>query len=147
MVFIIKKLQDACAKPDVAVPMSNTIKTMSNDSTVRFVESGGKWAWKRYDTQGSVIFRSELFDSERAAHEDYENNGGVSTPSASQEGEVKAPEQTEPVNTTAPVAPVEPAEQAPETQPETGTAEQTTAPAEGDISAENASPEGEAGLV
>jgi hypothetical protein len=74
---------------------------MSNDSsTVRFVEDKGKWMWKRYDANGSVIGRSELFDSESGAREDYQVKGGV------------LPEVSEPSNApvepeTAPVAPEE----------------------------------------
>lgn len=102
--FIIKKLQDACAKPEEVVRVSNTIKTMSNDSTVKFVENNGKWVWKKYDAQGSVISRSVLFDSERACKEDYELSTEQSAPSAPAE---TAPEN-KPEETSAPVAPVEP---------------------------------------
>lgn len=49
---------------------------MSQDnSTVRFVEDKGKWMWKRYDENGSVIYRSPLFNTEREAREDYDING------------------------------------------------------------------------
>lgn len=76
---------------------------MSESNNVKFVEANGKWLWKRYDEQGSVIFRSPEFDTERQAREDYDINGGeprVSAPDAgSQEA---APVGTE---TTAPVAP------------------------------------------
>lgn len=68
---------------------------MSQDnSTVRFVEDKGKWMWKRYDANGSVIGRSALFDTEREARDDYQ----------AKDGQLPA----EPVN-----APVEP-EKAPE---------------------------------
>lgn len=73
---------------------------MSNESTVKFIEDKGKWMWKRYDANGSVIGRSELFDSESDAREDYQVKGGV------------LPELSEPSNApvepeTAPVAPEE----------------------------------------
>lgn len=48
---------------------------MSESNNVKFVEAGGKWLWKRYDADGSVIFRSPLFNTEREAREDYEMNG------------------------------------------------------------------------
>jgi hypothetical protein len=48
---------------------------MSESNNVKFVEAGGKWLWKRYDVEGSVIFRSPLFNTEREAREDYEING------------------------------------------------------------------------
>ena len=48
---------------------------MSESNNVKFVEAEGKWLWKRYDVNGSVIFRSPLFETERAAREDYELNG------------------------------------------------------------------------
>jgi hypothetical protein len=49
---------------------------MSESNNVKFVEANGKWLWKRYDEQGSVIFKSPEFDTERQAREDYEVNGG-----------------------------------------------------------------------
>lgn len=49
---------------------------MSESNNVKFVEANGKWLWKRYDEQGSVIFKSPEFDTERQAREDYEINGG-----------------------------------------------------------------------
>lgn len=124
--FIIKPLRDNCAQPETGT-QNNQNKIMSETNNVKFFEAEkGKWMYKKYDENGSVVFRSDLFDSEVEARAHYENAEGIpSTPAQS----------------------TEPAEQAPETQPETGTAEQTTAPAEGDISAENTSPEGEAGLV
>lgn len=66
---------------------------MSESNNVKFVEADGKWLWKRYDADGSVIFRSPLFDTERQAREDYEINGGNS--------QASAPEQTAPANTEA----------------------------------------------
>ena len=51
---------------------------MSESNNVKFVENNSKWMWKRYDEQGSVIFRSPEFETERQAREDYEmNNSGV----------------------------------------------------------------------
>ena len=49
---------------------------MSESNNVKFAEDNGKWLWKRYDTTGSVIYRSPLFDTERESREDYEVNGG-----------------------------------------------------------------------
>ena len=49
---------------------------MSESNNIKFVEANGKWLWKRYDEQGSVIFKSPEFDTERQAREDYEVNGG-----------------------------------------------------------------------
>lgn len=48
---------------------------MSESNNVKFVEDNGQWLWKRYDAQGSVIFRSPFFSTEREAREDYEING------------------------------------------------------------------------
>lgn len=48
---------------------------MSESNNVKFVENKGKWMWKRYDEQGSVIYRSAEFETERQAREDYEING------------------------------------------------------------------------
>ena len=53
---------------------------MSESNNVKFVEANGKWMWKRYDEQGSVIFRSPEFDTEREAREDYEINGAGTIP-------------------------------------------------------------------
>jgi hypothetical protein len=50
---------------------------MSESNNVKFVEAEGKWLWKRYDENGSVIYRSPLFNTEREAREDYDVNGGV----------------------------------------------------------------------
>ena len=56
---------------------------MSESNNVKFVEANGKWLWKRYNEEGSVIFKSPEFDTERQAREDYEANGGeTQTPSA-----------------------------------------------------------------
>lgn len=134
MVFIIKKLQDACAKPEEVVHVSNTRKIMSNDSTVKFVENNGKWMWKKYDASGSVISRSPLFDSERACKENYEaESGEQSAPSTPAES---APEN-KPEETSAPVAPVEPevgTANSPENSVGTASAESAPeAPVEGSV--------------
>ncbi len=90
---------------------------MTESNNVKFVEANGKWLWKRYDEQGSVIFRSPEFETERQAREDYEVNGGEAQtapsnePSDSQptdagtvapEGEVNAGTATPGVETTEP---------------------------------------------
>ncbi len=49
---------------------------MTESNNVKFVEAEGKWLWKRYDENGSVIYRSPLFNTEREAREDYGVNGG-----------------------------------------------------------------------
>jgi hypothetical protein len=55
---------------------------MNQSNNVKFTEDNGKWVWKCYDTNGSVVHRSQLFDTEREAREDYEVNGGqYNTPS------------------------------------------------------------------
>lgn len=55
---------------------------MNESNNVKFTEDNGKWVWKCYDTNGSVVHRSQLFDTEREAREDYEINGGqYTTPS------------------------------------------------------------------
>ncbi len=94
---------------------------MTESNNVKFVEANGKWLWKRYDEQGSVIFRCPEFDTERQAREDYEINGGEAQ--------------------TAPAAPdVAPSEPQP-------TDAGNVAP-EGEVSAGTASPaDSEAGLV
>ena len=89
---------------------------MSESNNVRFIEDNGKWAWKRYDADGSVIYRSPLFDTEREAREDYDLNGTPnessvpqpeSTPTENTQPDSApensiAPESTEPVNQTEP---------------------------------------------
>lgn len=55
---------------------------MSESNNVKFVEADSKWLWKRYDENGSVIYRSPLFNTEREAREDYDINGGNSQESA-----------------------------------------------------------------
>ncbi len=63
---------------------------MSESHNVRFVEDSGKWLWKRYDADGSVIYRSPLFDTEREARADYEERGGENTESSLEETEETA---------------------------------------------------------
>lgn len=58
---------------------------MTESNNVKFVEANGKWVWKRYDEQGSVIFRSPEFETERQDREDYEVNGGEAQTSPSNE--------------------------------------------------------------
>ena len=88
---------------------------MSESNNVKFVEANGKWLWKRYDEQGSVIFRSPEFDTERQAREDYDINGGEAQSSAPEAGPVGT-------ETTAPVDPTTPeSADAGNTAPEGGT--------------------------
>ena len=70
---------------------------MSESNNVRFIEDNGKWAWKRYDADGSVIYRSPLFDTEREAREDYDLNGTPSETSAHNQSLLllKAPNQNQ----------------------------------------------------
>lgn len=49
---------------------------MNESNNVKFTEDNGKWLWKRYDKNGSVIYRSPLFNTEREMREDYDINGG-----------------------------------------------------------------------
>ncbi|KND49819.1 MAG: hypothetical protein AB203_01880 [Parcubacteria bacterium C7867-008] len=89
---------------------------MSESNNVKFVEDNGKWLWKRYDAEGSVIFRSPLFDTERDARDDYERNNGVGNAEVA-----PAPAPTEPEAPAAPVgdtAPVENQEGTAEAQAE-----------------------------
>ena len=65
---------------------------MSESNNVKFVEADGKWLWKRYDENGSVIYRSPLFNTEREAREDYDVNGG--------QPQESAPEQAAPSSET-----------------------------------------------
>jgi hypothetical protein len=74
---------------------------MSESNNVKFVEANGKWLWKRYGTEGSVISRSQLFDTEREAREDYQahgNDGQTTAPSQSdsQPQNIEASEPTTP---------------------------------------------------
>ena len=76
---------------------------MSESNNVKFVENNGKWMWKRYDEQGSVIFRSPEFETERQAREDYEVNGGTPTANEPAPAEVNTQEaESAPENATAP---------------------------------------------
>ncbi len=69
---------------------------MSESNNVKFVEDNGKWLWKRYDVEGSVIYRSPLFDTEREAREDYEMNGGNPTSPTPESAPAEAPVETSP---------------------------------------------------
>jgi hypothetical protein len=64
---------------------------MSEAHNVKFVENNEKWMWKKYDEQGSVIYRSPLFETEREAREDYQNHGSESLNPAPETGNA-APE-------------------------------------------------------
>jgi hypothetical protein len=70
---------------------------MTESNNVRFVEDNGKWLWKRYNAEGSVIFRSPLFNTEREAREDYDINGG---PTASTEEHTSADTSSETASAT-----------------------------------------------
>ena len=95
---------------------------MSESNNVKFVEDNGKWLWKRYDADGSVIYRSPLFDTEREAREDYEMNGGSPTSPAPENAPAEAPVETAPETST---------EQTPEGSAE-GSAESTAGSATGE---------------
>ena len=96
---------------------------MSESNNVKFVEANGKWLWKRYSAEGSVISRSQLFDTEREAREDYQAHGN--------DGQTTAPSQSDsqPQNTEA-SAP------APDSSNDAG----SVAP-EGDVNAGTATPD------
>ena len=93
---------------------------MSESNNVKFVESNGRWLWKRYDEQGSVIFKSPEFDTERLAREDYEVNGGETQASTetAPEGGTTAPTETNTVGNAAPEGDLNAGTTSPE--PETG---------------------------
>lgn len=95
---------------------------MSESNNVKFAESNGKWLWKRYDENGSVIHRSVLFDTERQAREDYEVSG--------------AEEQTDNISPSSEVETNSAPAQAPEV---------ATAPSES-VDSGNVAPEGEVGV-
>jgi hypothetical protein len=82
---------------------------MTDSSNVKFVEADGKWCWKRYDENGSVSYRSPLFDTEREAREDYASSGDAETAAPAPEAPAAPAEQeTAPASTgeqTAPAAP------------------------------------------
>ena len=69
---------------------------MSESNNVKFVEANGKWMWKRYDENGSVIYRSPEFDTERQARENYgisgSNSVNSSVPESAQETSTATPE-------------------------------------------------------
>ena len=77
---------------------------MSESNNVKFVESDGKWLWKLYGVDGSVIHRSNLFDTEQEAKADYEAYGnGVGTSTADEANTApEAPQQATEGATTAP---------------------------------------------
>jgi hypothetical protein len=88
---------------------------MSESNNVKFVEDNGQWLWKRYDAQGSVIFRSQYFNTEREAREDYDLNGGESSSSEENtSADIGAGEAT------IPASPEQTQENAPENASEAG---------------------------
>lgn len=99
---------------------------MSESNDVKFVEANGKWLWKRYNAEGSVISRSQLFDTEREAREDYQAHGndGQTTAPSQPDSQTQNTEVSEPVTPT------------PDSSNDAG----NVAP-EGEISAGTASPE------
>ena len=105
---------------------------MTESNNVKFVEDSNKWLWKRYDQNGSVIYRSPFFDTERLAREDYEQHGDK--PHTNPQPEAPAQEEsadvTEGVNVPAPT----------ETAPESELSAGNTAP-EGDVNAGTTAPE------
>ena len=72
---------------------------MSESNNVKFAESNGKWLWKRYNAEGSVISRSQLFDTEREAREDYQAHGndGQTTAPSQPDSQTQNTEASEPV--------------------------------------------------
>jgi hypothetical protein len=76
---------------------------MSESNNVKFVEANGKWLWKRYSTEGSVISRSQLFDTEREAREDYQAHGNDGQVTASSQSDSQ-PQNTEVSEPSAPTA-------------------------------------------
>jgi hypothetical protein len=78
--------------------------------------------WKRYDEQGSVIFKSPEFDTERLAREDYDANGGETQTSTkiAPEGGTTVPSESNTVGNAGP---------------------------EGDLNTGTTSPDSETGLV
>ena len=99
---------------------------MSESNDVKFVEANGKWLWKRYSAEGSVISRSQLFDTEREAREDYQAHGndGQTTAPSQPDSETQNTEVSEPVTPT------------PDSSNDVG-----NATPEGEVSAGTASPE------
>lgn len=71
---------------------------MNESNNVKFTEDNGKWFWKCYDTNGSVVHRSQLFETEKEAREDYEMNGGQYK-SPSSEVEQTSTQEAVPANT------------------------------------------------
>lgn len=79
---------------------------MSESNNVKFVESDGKWLWKLYGVDGSVIHRSNLFDTEQEARADYEAYGNGVGPSTA-EGVNTVPEAPQEATEGATTAPQE----------------------------------------
>ncbi|MBP9701391.1 MAG: hypothetical protein KBD47_00220 [Candidatus Pacebacteria bacterium] len=112
---------------------------MTESNNVKFVEDSNKWLWKRYDQNGSVIYRSPLFDTERLAREDYEQYGDK----AHTNPQADAPVQEESAEVKGGVNVASPTDTAPQDEMAAG----NTTP-EGEVGAGSASPtESEAGLV
>lgn len=100
---------------------------MNESNNVKFTEDNGKWIWKCYDTNGSVVHRSQLFETEREAREDYEINGEqYKTPSSETES-VSTPETNQASIGTEqiPAEPNNAGTTAPEDEMSNGTAETT----------------------
>jgi hypothetical protein len=79
---------------------------MSESNNVKFVESDGKWLWKLYGTNGSVVHRSNLFDTEQEARSNYEAYGNGVGPSNAEEANTvpEAPQQAPEGSTAGPEA-------------------------------------------
>ena len=107
---------------------------MTESNNVKFVEDSGKWLWKRYDVNGSVIYRSPLFDTERLAREDYEQFGDKVHTNA--QAPVPAQEESADVKEGVNVDASPEAQTAPENETSAG----NTAP-EGEVSAGTAAPD------
>lgn len=113
---------------------------------VKYVEINGKWKWKRYDENGSVVYRSPEFNSEAEARADYEENwGALQTQGFVNQGEDKDAAPTTVIAPTAEeLASVREADLAATASPEeTKPAEDSTA----GTAAPSQEPSAEAGLV
>jgi hypothetical protein len=56
--------------------LKNMYELFKNEFKIMFVETyNNKWVWKRYNMNGKVVYMSPIFDSEREARYDFENNG------------------------------------------------------------------------
>ncbi len=100
---------------------------MNESNKVKFTEDNGKWVWKCYDTNGSVVHRSQLFNTEREAREDYEINGGQHTTPSPETESVPTPEigQSDVATEQVPTEPNTASTTAPEDEMGNGTAETT----------------------